>query len=122
IFVWLIDKDLVDTNGPYGKLISTLKKHCETVLESKLCVFNDCGWRLSSTSDNSWLSKIILCQFIINNILKIPVDYRADQAHLNWLLDPRNSYYAWSDQMTNGLVCASRYYPRGVTSILWLNE
>lgn len=122
IFVWLIDKDLVDINGPYGKLISTLKKHCETVLESRLCIFNDCGWRLSSTSDNSWLSKIILCQFIINNILKIPTDYKADQAHLNWLLDPQNSYYAWSDQMANGSVCGSRYYPRGVTSILWLDE
>lgn len=121
-YVWLSNKDLIDIKGPYGKLISVLKKHCETVLSSGLCVFDDGGWRLSSTSNNSWLSKIFLCQFITHKILNIPIDHTADQAHLNWLINPQNSYFAWSDQMANGIVVGSRYYPRGVTSILWLYE
>ena len=41
-------------------------------------------------------------------------------AHAAWLLDTRNSYWAWSDQMISGEAVGSKYYPRGVTAILWL--
>jgi len=34
-------------------------------------------------------------------------------------LDEENAYFAWSDQMLQGKAVGSRYYPRGVTSILW---
>jgi hypothetical protein len=66
------------------------------------------------------LSKIYLCQFISESILEKPVDHRADDAHLGWLMDKDNSYFAWSDQMLAGKAHGSRYYPRGVTSVLWL--
>jgi hypothetical protein len=39
---------------------------------------------------------------------------------VGWLLDPENVYFAWSDQMLEGKAVGSRYYPRGVTSVLWL--
>ncbi|MFF7340996.1 PucR family transcriptional regulator [Streptomyces sp. NPDC008163] len=39
-----------------------------------------------------------------------------------WLLRPGNAAWARSDQMLAGDVMASRYYPRGVTAALWLNE
>lgn len=39
-----------------------------------------------------------------------------------WLLNPENLPFAWSDQMRGCIARGSRYYPRGVTSILWLRE
>jgi hypothetical protein len=37
-------------------------------------------------------------------------------------MDEDNAYYAWSDQMVAGKAHGSRYYPRGVTSALWLSD
>ncbi|MEI7575878.1 MAG: glycoside hydrolase family 52 protein [Armatimonadota bacterium] len=103
-------------------LVEALKNHLTTVLTKGVCKFEEGGWKLSSTSDNSWLSKIYLCQAIAENILGFAPDLEADKAHVNWLLDPANAYFAWSDQMLAGKACGSRYYPRGVTSTLWLSE
>jgi hypothetical protein len=89
------------------------------------CLFDDGGWKLSSTSDNSWLSKIYLSQFIARKILKIDLVENtqiADSAHTKWLTDEQLSYWAWSDQIVAGKISASKYYPRGVTSWLWLQE
>ena len=111
-------------SGPYGALIVALKKHTQAVLKPGVCLFPDGGWKISSTSDNSWLSKIYLCQFIAEKILNLTpkkTGYEAaDNAHAAWLLDPRNTYWAWSDQIIAGVAKGSKYYPRGVTSILWL--
>jgi tetratricopeptide (TPR) repeat protein len=73
---------------------------------------------LSSTSDNSWLSKIYLCQFVASEVFGID-DRDSHEVHWSWLTDPINAYYAWSDQMSAGKAVGSRYYPRGVTSVLW---
>lgn len=102
------------------ELVGTLKRHLQIVLDTGICRFKDGGWRLSSTSRNSWLSKIYLCQFISEKILDMEPDVQADAAHVGWLLDPENVYFAWSDQMLEGKAVGSRYYPRGVTSALWL--
>ncbi len=120
VFPLFYKPELLDENGLYGKLIRALKNHCKAILKKGICLFEDNGWRLSSTSENSWLSKIYLCQFVAEKILHLETDYAADRAHLSWLTDCGNSYFAWSDQMKAGKVCGSRYYPRGVTSILWL--
>lgn len=80
---------------------------------------------MSSTSNNSWLSKIYLCQFVARQALDLVWDERgaaADAAHAHWLTRAENAYWAWSDQIVAGIAAASLYYPRGVTSILWLNE
>ncbi|CAN5635802.1 hypothetical protein BH11ARM2_BH11ARM2_36810 [soil metagenome] len=97
-----------------------LARHFEAVLKQGVCRFDDGGWRLSSTSRNSWLSKIYLCQYVAERILGHAPDTEADRAHLGWLMDEENAYYAWSDQMLEGKAVGSRYYPRGVTSVLWL--
>lgn len=120
VFPWFCRRELLDENGPYGKLVLALKTHCKAILKNGTCLFEDNGWRLSSTSDNSWLSKIYLCQFVAEKILHLEKNSASDCAHLSWLIDSDNSYFAWSDQMRAGKVCGSRYYPRGVTSILWL--
>ena len=112
--------DALAEDGPYGKFRSVLETHFGQILRPGICVFEDGGWKLSSTSRNSWLSKIYLCQFVSEEIFGHEPDHLADQAHMGWLMDEANSYYAWSDQMLAGKVVGSRYYPRGVTSILWL--
>jgi xylan 1,4-beta-xylosidase len=116
-------KDVLDPNGKYKDYIHALKNHVTKVLVKGTCLFEDGGWKLSSTSNNSWLSKIYLNQFITYHILGFPKDsalHEADKAHVDWLLHPEESYYAWSDQMISGVAKGSKYYPRGVTSILWL--
>jgi hypothetical protein len=120
VFPYFFNKEMVDNAGRYGELIDLLTAHCRAVLKKGVCIFDDGGWRLSSTSKNSWLSKIYLCQFVTEKILCIDADSEADRTHVQWLLNENNSYYAWSDQMLEGIVCGSRYYPRGVTSVLWL--
>lgn len=111
----------IAAKGPYGALLSALRKHLETVLAPGTCLFPDGGWKLSSTNDNSWLSKIYLCQFVAEKVFGLPRDAKADAAHRAWLLRPENTYFAWSDQMVNGVARGSKYYPRGVTAWLWLH-
>ncbi|MDF2963593.1 MAG: beta-xylosidase [Paenibacillus sp.] len=118
-------QDVLDPQGEYGEYIQVLKKHLQTVLVPEVCLFGDGGWKLSSTSNNSWLSKIYLCQFVARRILGLAWEdsgHRADAAHVSWLLHPEESYWCWSDQMISGVAKGSKYYPRGVTSILWLEE
>ena len=109
-------------NGPYGGLIVALKAHLKAVLQPGICLFPDGGWKISSTSENSWLSKIYLCQFVAEEILGMKFSDLADKAHAGWLLDEKNHYWAWSDQIISGIATGSKYYPRGVTAILWLQK
>lgn len=118
-------REALDPNGRFGELIAALKRHLKTVLVPGVCLFPDQGWKLSSTANNSWLSKIYLCQYVARQILGVngdEVTKNADSAHVDWLLDPENGYWAWSDQMVSGKAVGSKYYPRGVTAILWLDE
>ena len=106
--------------GEFASLHRALGTHLSTVLRPGICKFRDGGWKLSSTNDNSWLSKIYLCQHVAERVFGMASDRKADTTHKAWLLDPENSYYAWSDQMVRGKARGSKYYPRGVTSWLWL--
>ncbi len=114
--------ELLSPDGSYGALCRALERHFDAVMKPGVCKFADGGWKLSSTSRNSWLSKIYLCQFIAEKILGKQPDREADAAHWNWLMDEDNAYFAWSDQMLEGRAHGSRYYPRGVTSALWLAQ
>ncbi len=117
--------ETVSERGPYGDLIKVLKRHLTTVLVPGVCLFDDGAWKISSTSNNSWLSKIYLAQFVMRRVLGLPwgeAGAAADAAHVNWLLDEELSYWSWSDQIVAGKITGSKYYPRGVTSILWLTE
>lgn len=57
-------------NARTQKYLHALQKHLATVLQPGACLFPDGGWKLSSTSDNSWLSKIYLSQFIAHQVGK----------------------------------------------------
>lgn len=118
-------EEALQAEGRFGDYIVALSRHLHTVLKPGICLFEDGGWKLSSTSNNSWLSKIYLCQFIARRIFGLPWDEQgiaSDAAHAGWLLSEQNAYWSWSDQIMAGVICGSRYYPRGVTSILWLDE
>lgn len=118
-------KEALDPNGRFADYLSSLHLHLKTVLVPGVCLFDDGAWKLSSTSNNSWLSKIYLCQFIAREIMDMPWEESgqlADSAHVDWLLHPELSYWCWSDQVLSGQIVGSKYYPRGVTAILWLYE
>ncbi len=118
---WGLPQALAE-DGEFGAFVTALRKHLERVLVPGVCLFPDGGWKLSSTNDNSWLSKIYLCQHVARAVFGHAPDSRADEAHATWLLRPENSYFAWSDQMVAGVAKGSKYYPRGVTAWLWLGE
>jgi xylan 1,4-beta-xylosidase len=117
-------RDACQPDGPYGAYVKVLARHLNAVLKPGVCLFPDGSWKLSSSSDNSWLSKIYLCQFVAREILALPASETAvsDEAHAAWLSDPRNAFWSWSDQIEAGEAIGSKYYPRGVTATLWLGE
>ncbi|MFD1954808.1 glycoside hydrolase family 52 protein [Paenibacillus thailandensis] len=119
------NREALDPEGRFSDYLQALRTHLDTVLVPGTCLFEDGGWKLSSTSNNSWLSKIYLCQFIARAIMGLPWDERgraADAAHAAWLTHRELSYWCWSDQILSGEIIGSKYYPRGVTAILWLYE
>ena len=113
-------------DGRYKAYLAALRLHLSAVLKPGICLFPDGGWKLSSTSDNSWLSKVYLSQHVARAHLGLAAGdsaaAAADAAHVGWLLHPEQSVWSWSDQMLAGVATGSRYYPRGVTSWLWLQE
>lgn len=117
-------EDALKADGPYGDYVKALGVHLRAVLRPGVCLFDSGAWKLSSTSTNSWLSKTYLCQYVARAILGEGQDAAADRAHVAWLTDreKNNSYWAWSDQIIDHIAQGSKYYPRGVTSILWCTE
>ncbi|VGO18647.1 glycoside hydrolase family 52 protein [Pontiella sulfatireligans] len=112
---------MVSFNGPFSDYIYTLQKHLLNILKTGVCLYEDGGWKLSSTADNSWMSKIGLCQYVARQVLNISVDPRSDEAHMDWQVKG-SAAYACSDQFVSGKARGSCYYPRIVTNILWLDE
>ena len=118
-------KDVISVNGPYGTLIQAMQRHLTTVLSTGLCITSDGGWKLDSQSDNTWLSKTYLNEFVGRRVLDLDIRQstnQADAAAVSWLTNSTSARLAWSDQIINGIAIGSEYYPRGVTAILWLQE
>src|SRR5206468_2193609 len=112
-------------------LVEVLKRHTLRLLldEQRRNVFADGGIKLSSTSNNSWMSKIALFQHVARKVVRLhEIEPRvaalfdaADAAHLKWQTDG-SGYWACSDQFVNGVAKGSRYYPRIITAALWMDE
>ena len=113
-----------------GPMIDALRGHARSLLLSPGTrnVFEDGGLKLSSTSNNSWMSKIAIVMHVCREVLGMRNDpriqarfARADEAHVTWQV-AGSAYWACSDQIISGVAKASRYYPRIVTAALWLDE
>jgi hypothetical protein len=116
----------VSTEWP--RLTGALSKHAAALLRDveQRNYFGDGGIRLSSTSANSWMSKIAIVQHVCRKVLKFEGQgwfdeamTRADAAHATWMTTGDSAYWACSDQFINCVAKASRYYPRIVTTVLW---
>ena len=81
----------------------------------------------SGDGTNTWFSKIALSQHIIRSIYPETMSTaaaRADSVHAEWQRQAGCGAFAMCDQIRSdsGITCGSRYYPRGVTAVLWMNE
>ena len=122
--------DAVAADGPYAGLIAVLRTHIDQALVKGTCLFgpgpHEGAWKLSANTSNSWLSKIYLNQHVYHGVLGFPADTaqaaESDAAHARWLHHPEAAWWAWSDQCFDGVPRGSRYYPRGVTNWLWVQE
>jgi hypothetical protein len=127
----------IRADSPSAHLLNLLKNHTENLLAdpARRNHFPDGGIRLSSTSDNSWLSKIALVQHIARTLFNLdengtprPQDAaatrweKADAAHVAWLTTGPGAYWCACDQIVSGVARGSKYYPRLITTALWLRE
>jgi len=115
--------DAVSEKGPYASFISVLKRHLDVVLAPGVCLDKiSGGWKLSSTSKNTWLSKIFINQFVAESILGLKGERtERDAVHASWQREG-SADWAITDQVdsSDGHDLGSRLYPRLVSSILWL--
>ena len=110
------------------RMLEVLTAHTRNLLldPERRNLFADGGIKLSSTSNNSWMSKIAIFMHVTRKVLKLDVDpaiadvfRKADAAHVKWQTEG-SSYWACCDQIVSGEGKASRYYPRIITSALWM--
>lgn len=117
--------DALQTSGRYGTFIEAMQRHIDIVIGTGVCITADGGWKLDSESNNTWLSKTYLNEFVGRHVLRQDLaasTARADATAVSWLTNAASARFAWSDQIISGTARQSQYYPRGVTSILWLQE
>lgn len=120
--------DALDRGGRFGALLGLLETHLSNAMRPGVCLdATSGGWKMSSSSTNTWFSKIALCQHVARRLFPAalgPEALAADRAHADWQRQPGCGAFAMVDQIRSdsGLACGSRYYPRGVTAILWLDE
>ena len=110
------------------RMREVLKVHTRTLLldPERRNLFADGGIKLSSTSNNSWMSKISIFMHVTRKVFGLDKDAavarilsEADAAHVKWQTEG-SSYWACCDQIVSGEGKASRYYPRIITSALWM--
>ncbi|MEO6002967.1 MAG: glycoside hydrolase family 52 protein [Opitutus sp.] len=120
--------EAVDPNGRFAALFAQLRQHISQALQPGICLdAGSGGWKMSSTSTNTWFSKIALAQHVIRQLFPETLNDAAragDRVHATWQRTPGCGLDAMCDQIRSdsGVSCGSRYYPRGVTSFLWLSE
>lgn len=131
VLYWDYAATVLNPDGPFAEFLHALQHHTLALLADPQSpnLFPDGGLRLSSSSDNTWLSKIFLFQHVACKVFRVhqhpklsAVFPSADAAHVKWLTEGPGAYWAFSDQIVHGTAKESKYYPRGVTSVLWLDR
>lgn len=120
--------EATDPAGRFGPLLAQLRRHMTQALQPGVCLdATTGGWKMSSTSTNTWFSKTALAQHVVRQVFPdamSPIARGGDRVHADWQRSPGCGVDAMCDQIRSdtGITCGSRYYPRGVTSWLWLSE
>jgi len=123
-----IGQEEVYSSEAEKRMYGALKEHTRRLLldPERRNVFADGGIKLSSTSNNSWMSKISIFMHVTRKVFHLDDDAKvaevfrkADAAHVKWQTEG-SSYWACCDQIVSGEGKASRYYPRIITSALWM--
>jgi hypothetical protein len=126
--LYLDYRDAIDPAGRFAPLFDQLRQHLTQALKPGVCLdATSGGWKMSSTSRNTWFSKIALAQHVIRELFPESLSeaaLAADRVHADWQRQPGCGAFALCDQILSdtGVTCGSRYYPRGVTAWLWLLE
>ncbi len=121
-------RDAVDRRGRFAALFDQLSRHLRQALQPGVCLDSGTGgWKMSSTSTNTWFSKIAIAQHVVRQLFPEAMNEAAraaDRVHADWQRTPGCGRDAMCDQIRSdsGVSCGSRYYPRGVTTSLWLRE
>jgi hypothetical protein len=120
----------IDAAQEFPELFNCLKRHTAALLTDgeRRNLFPDGGIKLSSTSQNSWMSKIAIFQEIARHVFHLTdesavsaIFETADGAHVKWQTDG-SAYWACSDQFVEGVAKGSRWYPRVITTALWMDH
>lgn len=137
---YLADEMVYAKKGAHAKLLAALRQHTATLLREPAAGLNrfpDGGIKLSSTSNNSWASKIAIVEHVAREVFNLdefgqdrPAEARggakgwekSDATHTKWQTEGTSAYFACSDQMVKGVAIGSKYYPRIVTTILWMGR
>jgi len=120
--------EAVDPAGRFAPLLAQLNRHITQALQPGVCLDPvSGGWKISSTSKNTWFSKIAIAQHVVRELFPEALSEAAraaDRVHADWQRLPGCGQDAMCDQIHSdtGVTCGSRYYPRGVTTILWMRE
>ncbi len=109
-------------------LFAKLSTHITKALQPGVCLDADSGaWKISSTSRNTWFSKIALAQHVVRKLFPEALNEKAraaDAVHAKMQQSEPLGRYAMVDQVdsSTGVSLGSRYYPRIVTACLWLDR
>ncbi|HEX3048935.1 MAG TPA: hypothetical protein VHY08_29580, partial [Bacillota bacterium] len=111
----------------YPKLMDLFRKHIVACLKVGAGIDTATGGlRLSSTSNNTWVSKVVLCEYVLRELFQI--DLKSEypgvfQELIRWARQSA-AETTISDQIhsdTRRVVGAS-YYPRPITASIWVKS
>ncbi|MFA6960414.1 MAG: glycoside hydrolase family 52 protein [Opitutaceae bacterium] len=117
-----------ELHARYPALFGQLSRHLGNALQPGVCIDTESGaWKISSTSPNTWLSKIALAQHVVRRLFPEAINAAAraaDAVHARMQQSATLGRHAMVDQFHSGTGkdLGSRYYPRVVTACLWLDE
>ncbi len=115
-------RDAVAPDGPFGSMISRLHAHLRAVLRPGRCLFPDGGWKLSGNNDNSWMSKIAICQHVASQVLDMHEQAQADTAHAAWWHTGAAGQSVIDQVVAGTSKGRGSTYPRTASMCLWWPE
>jgi hypothetical protein len=118
-------KEAVSPDGPYAEFIQLMRIHMDSILQPGICMDATSGaWKMSSSTLNTWESKIYLAQFVTEKVLGLSDERtRGEVDEVHYAIQVLgNPVTGWTDQILSDIGFTrggSRHYPRGVTAYLW---